>query len=106
MKATVLLAVLVLASFSLANGQAVFVNVDEVGGLVDGLIPEGGCDLVIPIHFQNAGEARTAISNGFHFFGDVTYAGLVGEFNAAYPFNWICQSVQAFEYRRCLLEGR
>ena len=90
MKATVFLAVLVLASFSLANGQAVWVDMADVQGLTaDGFIPEGGTSLVVPIRYQNAGEARTAISNGFKFTGDdLIWLGMYGEFNAAYPFNW------------------
>ena len=91
MKATVLLvsAILVLGTFGLASGQAVFVDVNEVGGLVDGMIPETGCDLVVPVRFTNEGEARTAISNGFYFASDaVTFGAVSGAWNPAYPWDW------------------
>ena len=56
-----------LAVVGSATSQSVFVDVWEIQGLTAaGEIPEGGTDLVIPVHFQNAGDARTAISNGWH----------------------------------------
>ncbi len=93
-KATVLLvsAILVLGTFGLASGQAVFVNMDEVGGLVDGFIPEAGADLVIPVHFMNSTDLVTCISNGFDFssdkvtFGPIDTVGLV-TWNPAYPWD-------------------
>ncbi|UCG61437.1 MAG: hypothetical protein JSV52_14125 [Candidatus Zixiibacteriota bacterium] len=47
---------------------AVFVNVDEVGGLTaEGRIPIGGTDLTIPVRFHNVDDARTFIRNAYYF---------------------------------------
>ena len=58
MKATVLLAVMLLVSFSLAVGQdrpMIWIEYYEVQGLNEyGCIPEGIADLVIPVPFTKA----------------------------------------------------
>lgn len=71
------------------NGQQVFVNVNEIQGLdLDGRIISGST-ITIPVRFTNAGEARTAISNGFRFIPDgVTWDTIVARWNQAYPWNW------------------
>ncbi|UCE23346.1 MAG: hypothetical protein JSU74_08550 [Candidatus Zixiibacteriota bacterium] len=95
LKAAVLLAAMVLVSFTGVAAQyfepAVFVNVDEVEGLVGGMIPAGGVEnLVVPVRFINIDDARTAISNGFYFarVGGADFTGVVGEWNPGYPWDW------------------
>ena len=91
MKAIVLLisAIFVLGTFGLASGQNVFVDMGEVEGLVDGMIPEGvPTDLVIPVRFTNAVEDRGCISNGYAFTSEnVNFGAVDGAWNPAYPWN-------------------
>ncbi|UCG62914.1 MAG: hypothetical protein JSV52_06420 [Candidatus Zixiibacteriota bacterium] len=101
-KVTALLAVLVIASFSLATAQVdscrVYVDLAEVTGLTaEGKIPLAGGDLVIPIYFLNlnrdgVNEVRTAISNGFYFDSPdgVTIGGVTLGKNCTYPFEMEC----------------
>ncbi len=97
LKAAVLLAAMVLVSFSGVIAQeyfepAVFVNMDEVEGLTSNLlIPAGGvAELVVPVRFINVDDNRTAISNGYDFAptGSANFSGVVGAWNANYPWDW------------------
>ncbi len=95
MKATVLLVVMVLASFTVVSAQyyepAVFINLDEVVGLDAELnIPdEGPVDLTFPIRFINVDANRTAISNGYKFYATgCTFGAVTGAWNANYPWDW------------------
>jgi hypothetical protein len=90
LKVTVLLAVMVLASFSLAAGQepVVWVNMAEVTGLTpEGYIPDEGGNIGIPIRMTNYNEARTAINNGFIFSGNVEFNYLGLKVTTKYPVN-------------------
>ncbi len=108
-KATVLLAVMVLFSFGLASAQdwpTVYVDMSEVTGLTgEGKIPSGGGDLVIPVRFLNAitnlpgdtlGGFRTAISNGFYFRSDdgVTIGSIAFQKNCDYKWDMECAFMQ------------
>ena len=89
-KQLILIVALVLGSFSLASGQNVWVDMNEVQGLTEeGLLPaEGTTNLIIPVHFTNNSEARSCISNGFVFTSDnVTFGAVDGYWNDSYPWD-------------------
>ena len=89
-KATVLLLgmILLLGLFGHASGEEVFVNIDEIQGLVDGYIPGVGADLIIPVRFNNSGGDRSCISNGFSFSGNgITFSSMTASWNEEYPWN-------------------
>ncbi|UCG61438.1 MAG: dockerin type I repeat-containing protein [Candidatus Zixiibacteriota bacterium] len=75
---------------------AIYVDLTEVEGLDEnGCIPEGGADLVIPIHFLNSDgedDFRTWISNGFYFDSPdgVTITGIDFEKNCEYNIDLAC----------------
>ncbi len=110
-KATVLLAVLVMASFSLTSAQdpvwpSVWVDMADVEGLTpEGRIPSGGGDLTIPVRMFNMitdlpadtmGGYRTAISNGFYFRSDdgVTIGSIALVKNCDYKWDMECAFMQ------------
>ncbi|UCG63146.1 MAG: hypothetical protein JSV52_07665 [Candidatus Zixiibacteriota bacterium] len=67
---------------------AIYVDVNEVEGLVHGQIPNGGT-ITIPIRFVNVDELRTSISNGYRFYSDnVTWTGLAAAWNPNHPWDW------------------
>lgn len=94
MRLAILTLILMLGSLSVTHGQsplpAVWLDPTEVQGLdANGNIPGDGGDLVFPIRFTNVDEARTAVSNGYHFIADgVTWDNLTAEWNPAFPSNW------------------
>jgi len=82
-------AVLSFASINLGIAQdfypAIYVDVNDVGGLVNGRIPDGGT-ITIPIRFINVDEPRTVICNGYRFYSDnVTWTDATVEWNSNYP---------------------
>ncbi len=93
-KQLILIATLVVFSFSLVSGQAVYIDLDEVDGLNSNnwITPDVAVDLIIPVHFTNASAELYCISNGFDFVsGNVTFDPIdtVGlqTWNPDYPWN-------------------
>lgn len=70
-------------------GQSVYVNMDEIEGLGPMGMIQSGSSITVPVRFANAGEPRTAISNGFRFKGNGVSCGAVeGNWNPDYPWNY------------------
>ncbi len=88
--------VLVLTLFGTVAAQyfepAVWVVPEEIVGLnAEGYIPEAGvAELIIPIHYKNIDDNRTAISNGFDVgcSGGADYDTVTGIWNTGYPWDW------------------
>ncbi|UCE24169.1 MAG: T9SS type A sorting domain-containing protein [Candidatus Zixiibacteriota bacterium] len=88
--------VLVLTLFGTVAAQfedpSVWVVPEEIVGLnAEGYIPAAGvAELVIPIHYFNIDEARTAVSNGFDVAcsDGADYDTVTGEWSWDYPFDW------------------